>query len=285
MIHSGSTRCYILLRVALTNWKRRTNEIDKKVTLNEVIECVNVTEATLAHQLTRDIKTPEHFSQSDVTSSFFTQYSMGAPRRRTPSPGPASSQSSRNSSLSGSSRHSLTSSLRNSQQPRADQQGSYGGRGRSPRNHKPRPSSHDRRDRPRPSSHDSRDRRDRPRVGSQGGSGAGVRRGRDRRPNDAKLESKGGSGHYKRNQRGEYSGSSGSCKKCSSTGHSSSDCRRYPFFYENKCSKCAANGRVLYHPPEFCRFFPPTRYLTPEPDKSPVSFKRNENVNSIFTKN
>ena len=76
-----------------------------------------------------------------------------------------------------------------------------------------------------------------------------------------------------------------SCKKCSSSGHSSSNCPRYPFFYEQKCSKCAANGRVLYHPPDLCRFFPPTRYLTPEPAKSPVSYKRNENVSSIFQKN
>merc|ERR1712055_1165357 len=84
-------------RIALTNWKRRTNEMDKKVTLNDVIECVNVTEATPGHQLTRDMKIPERFSQSDVTSSFFTQYNMGAPKGRTPSPRPATSHSSRNS--------------------------------------------------------------------------------------------------------------------------------------------------------------------------------------------
>ena len=274
-------------RIALTNWKRRTNEMDKKVTLNDVIECVNVTEATPGHQLTRDMKIPERFSQSDVTSSFFTQYNMGAPKGRTQSPRPATSHSSRNSST-GSSRHSSTSSSRLSQPPRADRQSSYGRRGRSPGNHTPRPGSRDSRDKrdgPRPSSRDSRDRRDRPRDGSQGGSGAGARRGRDRRPNDVKYESKSGSGHYKSKQRGEYGNSNGPCKKCSSSGHSSSNCPRYPFFYEQKCSKCAANGRVLYHPPDLCRFFPPTRYLTPEPAKSPVSYKRNENVSSIFQKN
>ena len=76
-------------KIALTKWKRRANELDKETSLAEHLECVSSLEQDDGYKITRDMKLPSRFSESDVTC-FFSKFSMRRPslprsRQNTPS--------------------------------------------------------------------------------------------------------------------------------------------------------------------------------------------------------
>ena len=60
---------------ALVKWKRRAVELDKTTTLADFLECVAALEEDDAFKITRDLKLPGRFSESDVTC-FFTRFNM-----------------------------------------------------------------------------------------------------------------------------------------------------------------------------------------------------------------
>ena len=81
----------------------------------------------------------------------------------------------------------------------------------------------------------------------------------------------------KKNGSGEYSSSTtNACRKCLGR-HSSTSCSRYPFYYEKLCHICKSNGKELYHPADLCRFAK-SRYITPSPVRSPVSYNRKKDT-------
>ena len=79
-----------------------------------------------------------------------------------------------------------------------------------------------------------------------------------------------------RNQYGDIG-----CLKCGGGNHKARDCRRYPFFCDERCENCN-----LLHPSSFCRFANSSRYVTPPrsarntPERNiPNIFKNSANLN------
>ena len=220
---------------ALVKWKRRATELDKQTTLADFLECVSALEADDGFKISRDLKLPQRFSESDVTC-FFTRFNMRKPslqRSRDPTPAPPgsggkNSRSSSQSSNGGGRPHSY-----NGGRPHS----SNGARG------------------------EGKNKRDRKNDGERG-------RSKTKRENQHDKAGK------KEKKQGEYNPctDTNKCKKCMGR-HSSAECIRYPFFYEKPCHLCKNNGRELFHPPSLCRFSK-SRYITPSPEKSPVSFNR-----------
>ena len=64
------------------------------------------------------------------------------------------------------------------------------------------------------------------------------------------------------------------CLKCAGD-HLSRDCKRYPFYTEERCLNCN-----LLHPTTFCRFVK-SRYITPDREQSPKSFNLFKNDKSL----
>ena len=72
------------------------------------------------------------------------------------------------------------------------------------------------------------------------------------------------------------------CKKCGSISHYSKNCMCYPLYYDQPCRHCNAKGNTLYHPPDLYRFSQ-SRYKTPPPRSSPVSFQGTDSLSNIFS--
>ena len=220
-------------KIALTKWKRRANELDKETSLAEHLECVSSLEQDDGYKITRDMKLPSRFSESDVTC-FFSKFSMRRPslprsRQNTPS--------------------------KNSE---SESDGECTGYGKPSAPHGSRPPS---------APHGSR-----PPSRTQSGSRGGTNKF-DKNKGHSGGE-RGRSLTRKNQHKGEYQNrvSKDKCRKCMGR-HSSQSCIRYPFFYYTTCSLCKNNGLELFHPPSLCRFTK-SRYVTPSPEKSPISYNR-----------
>ena len=228
---------------ALVKWKRRATELDKHTTLADFLECVAALEADDGFKITRDLKLPQRFSESDVTC-FFTRFNMRKPspqRSRDGTPARRDTRSrSKNSNDGG-----RPQSSHSGKGVRSYSSSSAHGDGKNKSNKK-----------------------------------NGDERGRSR----TRKENQGTEGKKDRKQ-GEYSSGTNTnkCKKCMGR-HSSASCIRYPFFYDKPCHICKNNGMDLYHPPSLCRFSK-SRYLTPSPEKSPVSFNRKKDNDGSNQKN
>ena len=218
---------------ALVKWKRRATELDKQTTLADFLECVAALEADDGFKISRDLKLPQRFSESDVTC-FFTRFNMRKPslqRSRDPTPARSDGKNSRSNS----------------------QSSNGGGRPHSSNGGRPHSSNSAR--------GEGKNKRDKKNDEERG-------RSRTRRENQHDSAGK------KEKKQGEYNPctNTNKCKKCMGR-HSSAECIRYPFYYEKPCHLCKNNGRDLFHPASLCRFSK-SRYITPSPEKSPVSFNR-----------
>ena len=218
---------------ALVKWKRRATELDKQTTLADFLECVAALEADDGFKISRDLKLPQRFSESDVTC-FFTRFNMRKPslqRSRDPTPARSDGKNSRSNS----------------------QSSNGGGRPHSSNGGRPHSSNSSR--------GEGKNKRDKKNDEERG-------RSRTRRENQHDSAGK------KEKKQGEYNPctNTNKCKKCMGR-HSSAECIRYPFFYDKPCHLCKNNGRDLFHPSSLCRFSK-SRYITPSPEKSPVSFNR-----------
>ena len=222
---------------ALVKWKRRATELDKQTTLADFLECVAALEADDGFKINRDLKLPQRFSESDVTC-FFTRFNMRKPslqRSRDPTPAPTGS--------GGKNSRSSSQSSNGGGRPH-----SYnGGRGRP---------------------HSSSGAR------GEGNNKGGRKKNEERGRSKTRRENQYGQAGRKENKQGEYDSctNTNKCRKCMGR-HPSAECIRYPFFYDKPCHLCKNNGRDLFHPPGLCRFSK-SRYVTPSPEKSPVSFNR-----------
>ena len=217
-------------KAAQTKWKRRANELDKDTSLAEHLECVASLEQDDGYKITRDMKLPSRFGESDVTC-FFSKFNMRRPslprsRRTTPT-------------MTGGS----------------GSDGEGVGRAKPPGPPGSKPPS-------RPPS--------RPQSGSRGGAS------KSDRIKDHNGGERGRSLTRKKSSKGEYQNrvSTDKCRKCMGR-HSSQSCVRYPFYYNTPCNLCKNNGLELFHPPSLCRFTK-SRYVTPSPEKSPISYRRNK---------
>ena len=229
---------------ALTNWKRKANEMDRKTTLSDHIECVAALEGQSGYEITRYMKLPDRYSQSDTVSAFFTKFGMRNPSparqlpKLTPLPRRVSREQSRSSSY-GTPRSSIPESQGVSTNRKLE--GSV-----------------------------------------RGSSKIDKIRGYEQRGRSLERKGKKKEEKQRRTEAGEYKHSkSTKCKKCAGS-HASAQCLRYPFYYKDMCSFCKKNGMELYHPVSLCRFSK-SRYVTPSPEKSPVSFNRNKNQNTANT--
>ena len=217
---------------ALVKWKRRAVELDRGTSLSDFLECVAALEEDDAFKISRDLKLPSRFSESDI-SCFFTKFNMKRPspqRSRERTPKKPEGKISRDGST----------------------ESNGGGRPHSSHSDKSARSSS---------------------ASSAHGDGfkkSDKRSGEDRGRSRTKKHNH--NGEKKKTGSGEYSSNTNSCKKCAGR-HSSASCNRYPFFYEKPCPICKAQGKDLYHPADLCRFSK-SRYITPSPIRSPVSYNR-----------
>ena len=256
----------------------------KVTTLQEYLDAISKIEQSRACKPTHDFIVPSRLADSDVVAnSFYAKFGLEKPRSRSFE----SSQSQKSSS--NTPQTSRTSS-------RASSNGSSGAprRAGSSSSRAASASSRSRDDRNRGYSYEVKNRRAREESRYKKGE---DRREKERRPRRESGGSqnrgngkKTGRGHSSKGMRkSEYPDNSTGiqskdCKKCGSLSHFSKECERYPFYYEEACKPCNKQGRTLYHPPELCRF-QKSRYRTPPPRSSPVSYKSNENLSSIFQGN
>ena len=98
----------------------------------------------------------------------------------------------------------------------------------------------------------------------------------DRSKSRDKMQYRNKSQSGDRNQYGDIG-----CLKCGGVNHKARDCRRYPFFCDERCENCN-----LLHPSSFCRFANSSRYVTPPrsarntPERNiPNIFKKSANLN------
>ena len=216
---------------ALVKWKRRAVELDRGTSLSDFLECVAALEEDETYKITRDLKLPNRFSESDVTC-FFSKFNMKRPspnRSRESTPVKPEGKISRDSSKES-----------NSGRPH--------------------------------SSHSDKSAR------SYSASSA---RGDENKRSDKRSEEERGRSRSKKLKtdkkktgKGEYGFNTNSCRKCMGR-HSSASCNRYPYFFEKLCPICKAQGKDLYHPADHCRFSK-SRYVTPSPVRSPVSYSRKQ---------
>ena len=220
-------------KIALTKWKRRANELDKETSLAEHLECVSSLEQDDGYKITRDMKLPSRFSESDVTC-FFSKFSM----RRPSLPRSRQNTPSKNS------------------ESESDGEGTGYGKPSAPHGSRPPSAPHG----------------SRPPSRTQSGSRGGTNKF-DKNKGHSGGE-RGRSLTRKNQHKGEYQNrvSKDKCRKCMGR-HSSQSCIRYPFFYNTPCPLCKNNGLELFHPPSLCRFTK-SRYVTPSPEKSPISYNR-----------
>ena len=221
---------------ALVKWKRRAVELDRSTTLSDFLECVAALEEDDAFKITRDLKLPSRFSESDVTC-FFTKFNMKRPspqRSRDGTPIKPEGKISRDGS----------------------KESNGGGRPHS--------------------SHSDKSARS---FSASSSHGDGTKKSDKRFGDDrgrSRTKKQNQNGEKKKTGSGEYISSTISCKKCMGR-HSSASCNRYPFFYDKPCHICKGQGKELYHPADLCRFSK-SRYITPSPIRSPVSFNRKKDT-------
>ena len=268
----------------LTAWKRKCNEMGRTTTLQDYLDAVSKIEQSKSCKPARDYIVPSRLADSDVTAnSFYAKFGLEKPRSRsiesskiqksssnTPQSSRTSSRASSNGSR-GTPRRAGTSSSRATSVPSRTKDDRNRGYSYEVKNQRAREEGRYKK------GEDRREKERRPRRESGGSQNRG---------NGKKT----GRGHSSKGMRkSEYPDNSTGiqskdCKKCGSLSHFSKECERYPFYYEEACKHCNKQGRTLYHPPELCRF-QKSRYRTPPPRSSPVSYKSNENLSSIFQGN
>ena len=248
----------------LKGWKRRANEMNRKMSLQETIEAASNFEQMPNGKITSSVCIPDRFSQADLfNSSFFTENGLHPPdrkfeRRKSVASTSGSSQS-RNSS------YDKRNSRPGSRTMRESKDGQRPGYEKGSKDR----GQYKKRDNP------PRDREDRRRK--DGKEDRGRRRSKETRRDENKRSSKDGRRPSKSSKYSNDKQSSKTCAKCGSLSHISKDCIRYPYYYEMKCEHCK-----FYHPSDQCRFRD-SRYRTPEKEKSPVSFASTQS--NIFSKN
>ena len=277
-------------RVQLTSWKRRCNEMAKNCTLQDHLDAIANIEQVVTCKPSRDYLVPARLADSDImASAFWTQYGLTKPQNK-PQAGknnekPERSKSNTPQTSGQSTRSSSWESARGSSTGRRSRASTPGSNHSSESGRSKTSSGHIK------SSRDDRSKGQRYRAEEEGRKGRGERA---RGGKDEKNRGRGGKKEVEnsKNSKRKYhddSNKSGqimnkNCKKCGSISHFSKNCVRYPFFYDQPCRHCSSKGNTLYHPPDLCRFSQ-SRYKTPPPRSSPVSFQGNENLSNIFSKN
>ena len=279
----------------LMQWKRSANQMQKKITLQEFLEAANNFELLPGNAPTDILTIPDRFSQADLWSNSFYSKNGIVP------------ETYKQTHYQDKQREKKGEDQRKKDDRNKEKRSYSSGneeRGRKTwkdRGEKSRSQSVSSREQ-------SRGRQQRQQSWNKEGSqGREQRRGGQQRQqsNQSSRNSSGGgrSNSGRRDERNpdrhrkgrENSGQNSSsskpvnreyrtCKKCGGN-HKSADCNRYPFFYNEKCSK----GCGFYHPSNLCRFNQ-SRYRTPERamnNKSPVSFEQNDSaiVKNIFSTN
>ena len=222
---------------ALVKWKRRATELDKQTSLADFLECVAALEADDGFKISRDLKLPQRFSESDVTC-FFTRFNMRKP------------------------------SLQRSRDTKSNSQSPNGG-GRETRSNSQSSNGDSR-----PQSYNSGRPHSSNSTRGEGKFKKNKKKEEERGRSRTRRENQHNGAGKKEKKQGEYNSrtNNNSCNKCMGR-HSSAECLRYPFFYDKPCHLCKNNGRDLWHPASLCRFSK-SRYITPSPEKSPVSYNR-----------
>jgi uncharacterized membrane protein YgcG len=246
-------------RALLQNWKRTANQMSKEITLQEFLEAANNFEILPGHAPTEALSIPDRFSQADLWSNSFYSRNGIIPERYNDKKGKDVKKKDKDklrekrSQSSGDEGRSRRRSRESSQKSGSENGRSSSGGNRSDRDDRSHSKEHERSDREKKRSDSRQDRK----------SGDQEQNKNRRRPNDSSSV-----------KNREYSQN---CKKCGGS-HPSKECKRYPFYYNEKCSK----GCGYYHPAVYCRFNQ-SRYQTPTREtqnKSPVSFRQQSTKDS-----
>ena len=270
-------------RLQLTSWKRRCNEMAKSCTLQDHLDAVANIEQVPSCRPSRDFVVPQRLADCDVTiNTFWTKHGLEKPsikpRSKSETPqtsGPssrASSWDSRGSSVGRKSRENTPNFNRGKEAKE--------NKDRSGHKREPRSEGSGRRNKEEEETRGKRDRnkRDKEKGEREGRNRSGGRKGypEESRAKSSKYLRDGKDSQIMRSK-------SNNCKKCGSLSHFSRDCSRYPFFYDMACKHCDKKGTTLYHPADLCRF-QPSRYKTPPPRTSPISFAgNNSGLSNIFS--
>ena len=270
-------------RAQLTSWKRRCNEMAKSCTLQDHLDAIANIETVGACKPTRDYLVPARLADSNVmASAFWTQYGLskpkGKPQTEKPNNKPGKSKSGTPQSSGPPTRSSSWESVRGSSAERRSRGNTPGSNHSSESGRTSSTTGLNKRSR------DDRNRGWRNKAEREGRKGKRVKEERGR--GSGKRKESDDSKHGKRKYHDDPSRNGGQimnkgCKKCGSISHYSKNCIRYPFFYDQPCRHCNAKGNTLYHPPDLCRFSQ-SRYKTPPPRSSPVSFQGTDSLSNIF---
>ena len=264
----------------------------KSCSLQDHLDAVANIEQVPACKPSRDFVVPQRLADSDVTvNTFWTKHGLEKPALKPRSKSEtsqssgastrASSWDSRGSSLGRKSRENTPNSNRGREdkqnKPRSDQRREPRSEG-SGRKYKREEESRGRYR----AEEETRGGKDRNRRDRDKGEREGRNRSSGRKGNPEENRSK--SSKYLRDSKDAkiMRSKSTNCKKCGSLSHFSRDCSRYPFFYDISCKHCEKKGTTLYHPADLCRF-QQSRYKTPPPRTSPISFAGNSGLNNIFS--
>ena len=282
-------------RLQLTSWKRRCNEMAKSCSLQDHLDAIANIEQVPACKPSRDFVVPQRLADSDVTiNTFWTKHGLEKPALK-PRSKSETSQSSGASTRESSwdSRGSSLGRRGSSLERKSREHTPNFNRGRSDHQREPRKEGSGRRYQREPRREESgrrykreeetRGKKDRNKRDKEKGEREGRNRSSGRKGNQEDSRAK--SSKYLRDSKNSQimRSKSDNCKKCGSLSHFSRDCSRYPFFYDMACKHCDKKGITLYHPADLCRF-QPSRYKTPPPRTSPISFAgNNSGLNNIFS--